>query len=144
MSKDKNHTTSRQKFLNYLEGDLSDKKANAFERDVLQSDFEQEALEGFEGNDPAIIKEDLINLSSRISDTPNNWWKVAAAVSFLVVSGISIWIVTSRPYKQETIAMKEKEDMAVNPDVKDAASPEVQVDFLFPLESQPHRRCHRG
>ena len=77
----------------YLEGKLTGKAAHRVERYLLENDFAQEAIEGFEGFDQQDIDADIEVLNQRLStDTrPFNWYYVAASVALLLVAFLGVW-----------------------------------------------------
>lgn len=91
MSSDKNHS---EQFERYLKGQMSPKEAHAFEREVLNDPFAQEALEGLEGHDPNVTITDIRNLRKNISKKKNNgpiWLRVAAMIAMLIVGTIAVF-----------------------------------------------------
>ncbi|WP_424963048.1 energy transducer TonB [Ekhidna sp.] len=91
MSKDKNHS---EQFERYLKGQMSPKEAHAFEREILDDPFAQEALEGMESQDPEVIFSDLKYLKKHISKKKNSrtvWLRAAAMIAMLVVGSIAVF-----------------------------------------------------
>ncbi|MDX1629092.1 MAG: TonB family protein [Fulvivirga sp.] len=97
MSKNKNHIESLTPELieQYLEGTLSHAQMHEVERLMLESDFDSEAMEGFESVGSAGINQDLSTLRDRIekrvdeSRTKNTWpfyLKIAASLLLLMAS----------------------------------------------------------
>ncbi len=129
MSTNKDHTRGKEKYFKYLEGALSDKKRNAFEQEVLRSDFEQEALEGLESIDPEEVREDLQSLSAKINRTPNVWLKIAASVAVLTMAGLGVWYASGRFQMQDEIAMKQKEEVMESAEPEEVTTPIPEQEF---------------
>ena len=76
----------------YLRGELSNEDMHAVERLMLESSFEEEAMEGFE-NLGADLEQDLARLNQKLEKrihaekrTFPAWFKIAASVSLLALS----------------------------------------------------------
>jgi hypothetical protein len=64
MAKKKDHITRSEEFQRYLDNQMSAGERHAFEKKLLEDDFEQEALEGMEQYSPEEIGSDLSQLQS--------------------------------------------------------------------------------
>jgi len=95
MSNDKNHS---EQFERYLKGEMSPEEAHAFEREVLDDPFAQEALEGFEAQGADTLK-DLAHLRSRVRREKKkawSWMRVAAVVALLMVGSFTVYFFTDQ------------------------------------------------
>lgn len=120
MSKLKNDKAQYEK---YLSGKMSAKEANAFEREVLNDPFEQEALEGFECSEPAAFT-DIEKLQGKVlkkDSTGFGWMRIAAVVALLIFGSFTVWLVLKpiaadqelaqeTQISEETVAEKETEE----------------------------------
>jgi hypothetical protein len=70
MAKKKDHITKSDEFQRYLNNQMSAGERHAFEKKLLEADFEQEALEGMEQFSPEEIGSDLSQLQITLSKKP--------------------------------------------------------------------------
>jgi len=106
MLTDKN---DKDQFERYLAGKMSNEEAHAFERDVLNDPFAQEALEGFEGQSSEKVFSDIEKLQSQVSSGKKvkfSLMRIAAVVSLLMVSSFALWLVVGSLDKDEALAME--------------------------------------
>ncbi len=131
-------------FEKYLKGEMSNEEAHAFEREVLKDPFAQEALEGFEGQNPDEVFSNLDKLKIKTSqkkETTFPLMRIAAAVSLLLISSLAVWFVfnsfeSEEPVAMETEVVEEKLDLA---EVTEEPTKFAQEDSLIeeiPSESQ--------
>ena len=85
MAKGKDHITQSEEYQRYLENQMTSQERHAFEKRMLEDDFEGEALEGFSEFTAEEIRSDLEELKSelyqRTSSKPGFvYWRAAAAV----------------------------------------------------------------
>lgn len=111
MSVDKNH---RDQFERYLKGQMTPEEAHAFERDVLDDPFAQEALDGFDTMGVDAI-DDLKKLKDKVSNQKDKafpFMRVAAVVSLLIIGSYSVYYFTKQ-IDSEQLAIEEesKEEM---------------------------------
>ena len=126
MSKHKNHTRSRDQFRKYVEGKMSDRQAHAFERDLLDSEFEQEALEGYEQSDETALGEDLDKLGKQLVNRRTEWYGIAATVAILVAVGFRLWFTVLRPVDPQDLAMQSEKEEA--PTTEETVPPQEFTD----------------
>ncbi len=105
MSADKNHS---EQFEKYLKGQMSQEEAHAFEREVLDDPFAQEALEGFEsvGNESL---QDIEKLKVRVTTKKKRsipFIRIAAVVALLITASYSLYYFTGQ-IGSEQLAMEE-------------------------------------
>jgi hypothetical protein len=98
MAKKKDHITKSDEFQRYLNNQMSAGERHAFEKKLLEADFEQEALEGMEQFSPEEIGSDLSQLQITLSkkartESGFNYWRAAAAVGLLVIFSYCIYYV---------------------------------------------------
>ncbi|MEQ8628989.1 energy transducer TonB [Ekhidna sp.] len=106
MSNDKTHS---EQFERYLKGQMSPEEAHAFEREILDDPFAQEALEGFE-NQGFNSLNDLKHLRSRIQGEKKKawpWMRVAAVIALLIVGTFTVYFFTDQ-IEGEQLAMEEE------------------------------------
>lgn len=106
MSNNNNHS---EQFERYLKGQMSPQEAHAFEREVLDDPFAQEALEGYESQGANAVH-DLEQLRSRIQDKQKNtwpWMRIAAVIALLIVGSFTVYFFTDQ-IEGEQLAMEEE------------------------------------
>ena len=106
MSADKNHS---EQFERYLKGQMTAKEAHAFEREILDDPFAQEALEGYESAGAGSLK-DLDSLKKQISQNKRGsfpFLRVAASVALLMLGSFTVYLFTNRIHG-EKLAMDEE------------------------------------
>lgn len=106
MSTDKNHS---EQFERYLKGQMSPQEAHAFEREVLDDPFSQEALEGFEEQGRGTL-DDLEQLKTKVSTRRKKvfpFMKIAAAIALLFVATFTVYIFTNQ-VNEDQLAMEEE------------------------------------
>lgn len=106
MSIDRNHS---EQFERYLKGQMSPKEANAFEREVLDDPFAQEALKGFEAHGANALN-DLNKLRNQIATQkkkPISYMRIAAVVALLIIGSFSVYEFTNQ-IEGEHLAMEEE------------------------------------
>jgi hypothetical protein len=146
----KNHSRSvlslREIFL-FLQDKFSGKKQNVIERKLLDSPFEEEAVEGFSGISEEEAREDLAYLRAAIrqrsgknATRPLFVWQIAAAVFLFGVFAAGIWFILdsdrelqlaqdqnralpqeNRQLKQELQSRRETPEIGAKPKEPDAA-----------------------
>lgn len=92
------NTLSQELIDKYLSGDLSNEEAHKVEMMMLESDFDQDAMDGFEETYPTGgISDDLSKLEKKIDDKTQErkkaspfWYKIAAAVAILAISTVFV------------------------------------------------------
>ncbi len=93
MKTNKKHISSED-FQRYLENRMTDAERNAFERMLQKHPFEAEALEGFQQISPADLKNDLTELSGKITlakkKKNTRFWAAAATFLLLISAGV-VW-----------------------------------------------------
>ncbi|WP_421875022.1 TonB family protein [Marinoscillum sp.] len=101
---------SREEMRQYLEGKLSGKQAHRVERYLLENDFAEEAMEGFEGFDQEEIDQDLDLLRSKVSGQKRRefFYYIAASIALLLVAISSVWYF-SESVNQDTLSYKQEE-----------------------------------
>ena len=106
MSNNKNHS---EQFERYLKGQMSPQEAHAFEREVLDDPFAQEALEGYESQGANAVH-DVEQLRSRIQGKQKNtwpWMRIASVIALLIVGSFTVYFFTDQ-IEGEQLAMEEE------------------------------------
>ena len=112
MSGNKNpyQTITEQEMLDYLEGKITGERANAIERHLLKSSFEEEAFEGISDHDPQMIKKDLQILREKVSrqssSNKSGYFNMAATISFLIISMATIWFVVDKALPNDQLSIR--------------------------------------
>lgn len=100
MSKDKNHINhlTPEVIEKYLQDKLTESQRHEVEMLMLNSDFDAEAMEGFESINTDEANSDLNQLNSRLNQRVKStkkpipiYWRIAAAVSLLAISGFMVF-----------------------------------------------------
>ncbi|MEQ8927608.1 MAG: carboxypeptidase-like regulatory domain-containing protein [Fulvivirga sp.] len=120
MSKSEHHIDKLTPELieKYHGGKLSESEAYQVERLMLNSEFDNEAMEGFE-NFSGDIESDLYSLNSRlekrISEEKNDnqflWIKIAASILILALSSYLIWDLTQSESLQPLNVAEQKKEL---------------------------------
>lgn len=106
MSNDKNHS---KQFERYLKGQMSPEEAHAFERDVLDDPYAQEALEGFESQGSDSLA-DLEQIRKRITAQKKQsflFLRIAAVISLLIVGSFTVYFFTTQIESDQLAIEKE-------------------------------------
>lgn len=122
----------KEQYEKYLSGKMSAEEANAFERGVLNDPFEQEALEGFEANDPAAIS-DIEKLQAKVlkkEHTGFGWMRIAAVVALLIVGSFTVWLVIKPIAPGQEMAMENQETE------EEVSEESLEQDLKPPVESE--------
>lgn len=88
-----------EQFEKYLKGHMSQAEKHAFERALLDDPFAMEALEGLESQEVSQISDDLKRLRNQVEIQKKStypWLKMAAAISFILISSALIFYLTDR------------------------------------------------
>jgi hypothetical protein len=122
MSDQKKHKkTGKEEFLRYAANQMSGKERNAFERELEKDPFAAEALEGLSSLTPAEREADLAALDRQLprkgsSRNPFLWYRMAAAVAFLVVVSSLFFTLVIRNRNLLTNEMARSEESVQKPD----------------------------
>lgn len=105
MSIDKNHS---EQFERYLNGQMSPEEAHAFEREVLDDPFAQEALEGYETQGAEAIH-DVKKLRSKVVAKRNSFsfMRIAAAVALLIMGSFTVYFFINQ-VENDQLAMEKE------------------------------------
>ena len=106
----KKRDISREEMRQYLEGKLKGKAAHEVERHLLENEFANEAMDGFEGFDQELIDADIDHLKARVASKKRNgfFYYVAAAVALLIVSLSSVWFLMDQVNDDSTLSYEEQ------------------------------------
>ena len=122
----KKDTLSKKEIRDYSIGQLSEEEKRAIEEKMLDNEFEQEAMEGFESNPNAI--EDFNSLEQKINSQINNsgkLWKsnyTIILVTVCILSG-AVFTIDLLMDKEKTITNKQTIE---NPDIESKSQPLVK------------------
>ncbi len=107
MSKGKKHS---EQFEKYLQGELSSEKAHAFERDSLDDEFTQEAIDGFEDQGIQYLA-DLGDLQKKISNqkvSGISWSKLVGIAAVLLMASLFVFIAIDLSETNRELSIKEE------------------------------------
>ena len=139
MAKNKNHSElSKEDFERYLKSDKSGKEAHELEKAVLDSDFDSDALDGLESISADTAIADLKILESRLAEKRKSFgfWKMAAAISLLLISSAVIWRIVDQIKEPEQLSMSEEKEQE-EPDHTPPISQNEEVTVVPNTSSQP-------
>ena len=113
MDKGKDHIKSNKAHQRYLNDEMTSAERHAFEKRLLDDEFEQEALEGFSQLSEKDLRKDMDTLSKRLDERVKSkkqisFWGIAASISLLVGSVLVIYLLLNSPTDSE-IAMEKSE-----------------------------------
>lgn len=117
MSGDRHHISSEAEYRRYLEGSMSAKERHAFEKKMLDDDFESEAMDGLSTLKPEELAEDLDSLKARLNARGGRksvplLWRAAAVVTLLAAFSFAIYFVLSVD-ESENVAQSKESSPAV-------------------------------
>ncbi|MEP4535185.1 MAG: TonB family protein [Cyclobacteriaceae bacterium] len=144
MSEDKKtyRYLSEQELKDYLAGKLAPAEQYDVERQSLDSDFDGEALDGWEENDADLLSDDLnlmrVRLSANTEKGSGTWMKVAAAVALLIAAGYGVWFAIDHVGSTESsLAVKQSEEVPVPEDSATFSEEEAaEEDLMEELEEE--------
>jgi TonB family protein len=111
MSKDKKTYRSivEKDLIAYRKGILSQDRAHELERKALHSDFDGDALDGWEGHDANLLADDLKILRSKLATKRKNrfgfWMAIAAGILLLLTSGYLLRMAIFKINNDQPIAI---------------------------------------
>ncbi len=124
MSNDKKsyQVISEQELLDYLDGKIKGIRANQIERQILNSSFEEEAVEGLSSLSSQDLRSDLSQLKKRLEEQTREkpaYLSFAATIAFLLVAFSSLWFVMNNALPHDEISINrtmgnETENLAMN------------------------------
>lgn len=111
MADRKNHITNSKDYQRYLDDQMTPKERHDFEMQLLNDDFESEALEGLAQQNIAEFNEDMGSLKSRLNKRTKKkshyYWRIAAALLLLgVFSFVVYYTLDFNPTNQVTQSKK--------------------------------------
>lgn len=107
MSAGKNHS---EEFNRYVKGQMSPEEAHAFEREILDDPFTNEALEGYEASSSEALQ-DVQTLKDRIKQKDSTglpWMRMAVAAVLLIVASFSVYQLLNGINPDQELAMEEE------------------------------------
>lgn len=104
----KNIRNRFSRLIKYLNGDLSRKESNSFERELQRDPFTEEAMEGLSSLSSQQAESDLLDLSEKLKKRNSRrnytlYYSIAASVAVLIVIS-SVFIITQRNNVNELIS----------------------------------------
>ena len=112
MGKKRYYITNAEDYQRYLKNEMSADERHAFEKLMLEDDFEAEALEGLDQLSPQELDTDLYYLKDRLKKRTKKrsafiYWRAAAAIILLGVFSFIIYFVLDQNSKTEIAQKKE-------------------------------------
>ncbi|MBV6645711.1 MAG: TonB family protein [Cyclobacteriaceae bacterium] len=108
------NSRDKKDFLKYLSGGKKGREAQDFEKSILNSTFETEAMEGLEPLTSDQVQLDLEELKKRVDKRTFSrkvyYLRIAATIALLITFGISVWVL-NRPLDQSSIALQNETEM---------------------------------
>lgn len=124
MAENKDHITHSEEYKRYLGNQMTPKERYAFEKRMLESEFESEALEGLSEFSDNELQSDLNELQAKLHkktrlNTGLVYWRAAAAILLLGVFSFIIYFVINNNSKTESLQsrdlqMEERHEEAQN------------------------------
>ena len=109
-----------QDFKKYFSNHLQKKDKHAFEKQMMQDAFEEEAFDGlsqlsqFElGSDIAELKSNIVNRTKKTRRLIPVWFRYAASVIVLISIGFSIFFVNSRYWQDSMLKEQVSHEMEI-------------------------------
>jgi len=112
MGKKRDHISSEEDYRRYLNNEMSGEERHAFEKRMLEEDFEAEAMEGLEHLSPQHVDSDLKHLKDALIKRTKKrsafiYWRAAAAILLLGVFSFMIYYVLNQDSQTEVAQKKE-------------------------------------
>jgi outer membrane biosynthesis protein TonB len=131
-------------FIRYMQGRMSGKEKNSFERELQKDPFSEEASEGFEILSPETAPKDIAMLQKRLKRRISgrkaiNYYRIAASVAVLmIISTVFIVIDRNQSGKQlaKNVLQPENPQIAGKEPLKEQLE-NPQITEKEPLKEQP-------
>ena len=121
-------------FKNYFSNNLQNKDKHAFEKQMMQDAFEEEAFDGLSQLSEAEMGQDIAELKSNISYLTKKtrrivpvWFKYAASVIILVGIGLSIFFMNSRFWQDSMLKEQLSYEMGIADSIIIDAAEEIPI-----------------
>lgn len=106
MADKRKHITRPETFKKYLSGQMSPAEQHAFEKRLLEDEFETDALEGFSQIDASELQSDLDFLKKKIEEKTERpgrtmAWRIAASVALLAVFSFVAYMLITQNTPEE-------------------------------------------
>lgn len=126
----KKRDISREEMRQYLDGNLKGKAAHEVERHLLENEFANEAMEGFDGWDQHLIDADIQQLQDRVASKKRRgfFYYVAASVALLIIAVSSVWFLMDWVNEDATLTYEEQIKQEIAPELNE---PEKQEEESF-------------
>jgi TonB family protein len=121
MGKKREHISSAEDYRRYLNNEMSSDERHAFEKRMLEDDFEADALEGMEMLSSGELRSDLSQIKDALDKKTKTksgliYWRAAAAILLLGIFSFMIYYVLNQDSRTE-IAQKKESAPAEQSDV---------------------------
>lgn len=107
-------------FKNYFSNNLQNKDKHAFEKDMMQDAFEEEAFDGLSQLSKTELEADIAELKSTINSKSQKrrviipvWFKYAASILILVGVGLSLVYLNSRHWQESMLKEQVSDEMEI-------------------------------
>ncbi|MEN8249070.1 MAG: TonB family protein [Bacteroidota bacterium] len=117
MDRPEHYITLIEDYQKYLEGHMTPSDRHEFEKQLLNDDFETEALEGFELIESAYLINDISILRKRLNrkkKTKNYYWTIAASVLLISVVSVVLFVIVRDDLKPEIVEVDKSSEMETN------------------------------
>lgn len=140
MKKKKEQRSSQQEFEKYFSGEMSPKESQELESKALGDAFEYEAMEGWESapltETQSSLEDIRKGLDTNLKHRKLTLWKIAAAISLLLVSGALVYL-SIQSSNNETLALADEPILTEEKKLEVEAPQKVVGDVdLTVIESQ--------
>jgi len=112
MDKNRDHISSAEDYRKYLNDEMSADERHAFEKRMLENDFEADALEGMDLLSSGELRSDLSQIKDALDRKTKTksgliYWRAAAAILLLGVFSFMIYYVLNQDSRTEIAQKKE-------------------------------------
>ena len=137
MAKEKDHITQSEGYRRYLENQMTPRERHAFEKRMLDDDFEGEAMDGLSGFKSEDIQSDLNDLRSALHNRTKSgftYWRAAAAILLLGVFSFIIYFVINTNSKTDSLQTR---DLKLEGPQEAAEEPKAIIQDTIKQEEPP-------
>ena len=133
-------------FIRYFSNSLQNKDKHAFEKQMMQDAFEEEAFDGLSKLSKDELEQDIVELKLGINQKSKNirrivplWFRYAASVIILIGIGTSIFFFNNQFLKDSMLMDQISEEMEIADSIMLEAEKEIQQ-FVEKVDSESFRK----